>query len=34
MHSMHLIIDGKPFAGKSKENNYEEKVVMEGVYYE
>ncbi|MCG8363141.1 MAG: cupin domain-containing protein [Pseudanabaenales cyanobacterium] len=27
-------IDGKPFRGKSKENNYEEKVPIEGLYYE
>ena len=27
-------IDGKPFSGKSQENNYEEKVPIEGRYYE
>ena len=27
-------IDGKPFRGKSQENNYEEKVPIEGLYYE
>ena len=27
-------IDGKPFVGRSKENNYEEKVPIEGLYYE
>ena len=27
-------IDGKPFKGKSQENNYQEKVPIEGLYYE
>ena len=27
-------IDGKPLYGKSKENNYQEKVPIEGLYYE
>ena len=27
-------IDGKPFRGKSQANNYEEKVPIEGLYYE
>ena len=27
-------IDGKPFIGKSQENNYEEKVPIEGLFYE
>ena len=27
-------IDGKPFPGKTKENNYQEKVPIEGLYYE
>ena len=29
-----ISIDGKPFVGKSSENNYEEKVPIEGLYYE
>ncbi len=27
-------IDGKPFVGKTQENNYEEKVPIEGLFYE
>ena len=27
-------IDGKPFSGKTEENNYQEKVPIEGLYYE
>ncbi len=27
-------IDGKPFSGRTQENNYEEKVPIEGLYYE
>ena len=27
-------IDGKPFVGKSSENNYEKKVPIEGLFYE
>ena len=27
-------LDGKPFVGQSEENNYEEKVPIEGLYYE
>ena len=27
-------IDGKPFIGKTEENNYQEKVPIEGLYYE
>ncbi|WP_019507453.1 cupin domain-containing protein [Pleurocapsa sp. PCC 7319] len=27
-------IDGKPFVGRSHENNYEEKVPIEGLFYE
>ena len=27
-------IDGKPFKGQSKENNYQERVPIEGLYYE
>ena len=27
-------IDGKPFPGRTKENNYQEKVAIEGLYYE
>jgi len=27
-------LDGKPFSGKTAENNYEEKVAIEGSYYE